>query len=332
MFSKFLHQLASRRYSENDLSDIIYVACETSDVFKSLFIQFFFPEISVPTDVYIEREYSQGNCRVDFMLEYEGEIYLIENKIYDRNHHFGDYDKVYKVTPDHFGYITNYDLFSKKKYYQERGYRIHTWEELYHYLLIYSGKDLMIDPILTYIKSTCSIITINQPMRISSLTSLAVFLEILKKIFNAETERYYSEYYDRNCMQETSWGGNIVDQHNNCVVGRYFQVTFNNIKKSRYCTSWGWMGIYFDNPESKPVVCIGIRKDRNWSGKAYDLIFDDLRNNSEWYSESNVVWRNLPDDQFEKLETLKSIDEQKEILYDFYVSSLEYIADLIDKK
>lgn len=232
MFSKFLHQLASRRYSENDLSDIIYVACETSDVFKSLFIQFFFPEISVPTDVYIEREYSQGNCRVDFMLEYEGEIYLIENKIYDRNHHFGDYDKVYKVTPDHFGYITNYDLFSKKKYYQERGYRIHTWEELYHYLLIYSGKDLMIDPILTYIKSTCSIITINQPMRISSLTSLAVFLEILKKIFNAETERYYSEYYDRNCMQETSWGGNIVDQHNNCVVGRYFQVTFNNIKKA----------------------------------------------------------------------------------------------------
>lgn len=59
MFSKFLHQLASRRYSENDLSDIIYVACETSDVFKSLFIQFFFPEISVPTDVYITRIFSR---------------------------------------------------------------------------------------------------------------------------------------------------------------------------------------------------------------------------------------------------------------------------------
>ncbi len=43
--------------------------------------------------------------------------------------------------------------------------------------------------------------------------------------------KYYSGYYDRNCMQETSWGG-VVDQHNNCVVGRYFQVTFNNIKKA----------------------------------------------------------------------------------------------------
>lgn len=67
-------------------------------------------------------------------------------------------------------------------------------------------------------------------MRISSLTSLAVFLEILKKIFNAETEVLFrilrQKLYARNFM------GGVVDQHNNCVVGRYFQVTFNNIKKA----------------------------------------------------------------------------------------------------
>lgn len=331
MLTKFFQAFASRQNSENDLSDIIYAACESSESFKELFIHFFFPEIDNPSEIYMERESSQKNSRVDFLLISDDYTYIIENKIYDRNQHFGEYDKAFNIPPERFGYITNYDVFEKKNYYLSQGYRIHTWKEFYHYLLLHTEEDEISKCVLNYIKSVCSIISIKETMKLSSLTSLTIFFEILKKIFNVETDQYISEYYINNCKQETFWGGNICEPHDNCVVGRYFEVRFKNIRGSLN-TTCGWLGIYFNDIESKPTIRIGIREDKYWSGKAYNVITNNINKKSEWYIKNDVVWKDLTDEEFTKLENSNSIEEQKNILSTFYTSTIDYIANLIEQK
>ena len=97
------------------------------------------------------------------------------------------------------------------------------------------------------------------------------------------------------------------------------------------------MGIYFNDPELMPNICIGIREDKGWSGKAYELLAEKInatKNNNYkgWYIEDHCVWINLPDEKYKELEACESLDKQLPILSDFYVNSIDIIADLIDEK
>lgn len=97
------------------------------------------------------------------------------------------------------------------------------------------------------------------------------------------------------------------------------------------------MGIWFNDPEQTPTICIGIREDKNWSGKAYELLESKISaSKSEsykgWYIENGCVWRNLPDEKFKTLEECESLEKQQVILSDFYKKSINIIADLIDGK
>ena len=97
------------------------------------------------------------------------------------------------------------------------------------------------------------------------------------------------------------------------------------------------MDVWFNDPERNPTICIGIREDKNWSGKAYELLKKKINaNKSEtyrgWYIENGCVWRDLPDDKYNKLEECESLEEQKELLSDFFKKSINIIADLIDEK
>lgn len=341
IFKDFLLSLAHRMSDENDLSDMIYAACHASLLFKHVFVTFFFSEIEDTEQIYIEREVTKGNSRVDFIFEYDGKNYIIENKIYDKNHHFGQYESVYKVTPDRFGYIVNYHHIEyegkTKADYLKLGYKIKTWEEFYKHLISIEDQDKIFAPIAVYIKSVCSIILTKDKMNFTALNTLPTFLRMLNPIFgNASNERYSSDYYKNNEKQETYWGGNIISEHDNCIVGRYFEVKFNNVR-GKYDTTWGWMGVWFNDPERNPTICIGIREDKNWSGKAYELLKKKINaNKSEtyrgWYIENGCVWRDLPDDKYNKLEECESLEEQKELLSDFFKKSINIIADLIDEK
>ena len=341
IFKDFLLSLAQRMSGENDLSDMIYAACHASQLFKHVFVTFFFPEIEETNLIYIEREVTEGSSRVDFIFDYNGKKYIVENKIYDKNHHFGQYESVYKVVPNRFGYIVNYHNIEyegkTKSDYLKLGYRIKSWEEFYKHLIAIEDQDDIIAPIAGYIKSVCSIILTKDKMNFTALNTLPTFLRMLNPIFgNASNNRYSSDYYKNNEKQETSWGGNIISGHDNCIVGRYFEVKFNKVR-GKYNTTWGWMGIWFNDPEQTPTICIGIREDKNWSGKAYELLESKISaSKSEsykgWYIENGCVWRDLPDEKFKTLEECESLEKQQVILSDFYKKSINIIADLIDGK
>ena len=100
---------------ENDLSDITWALCNASHKFKEVFLKFFFPEIQISPDVVIEREISKDDSRPDFVIHNGSELYIIENKINDQAHHFGQYEKAFKVTPERFGYIANSLLSTKNR-------------------------------------------------------------------------------------------------------------------------------------------------------------------------------------------------------------------------
>ena len=145
IFKDFLLSLAQRMSGENDLSDMIYAACHASQLFKHVFVTFFFPEIEETNLIYIEREVTEGSSRVDFIFDYNGKKYIVENKIYDKNHHFGQYESVYKVVPNRFGYIVNYHNIEyegkTKSDYLKLGYRIKSWEEFYKHLIAKEDQD-----------------------------------------------------------------------------------------------------------------------------------------------------------------------------------------------
>ena len=193
MIIKLLDSMAMRLKGENNLSDVTWAFCETSQTFKRLFLSFFFEEIGqYADDIYIERERQCGNNRVDFFFEHDGQNYIIENKIDDRCQHFGEYDKAFGVKPERFGYIMNYNDFQwnglSRKDYAGRGYQIRTWESFYDYLEAAKTEEEMSEEeqklILsyqTYLTNVCNIVKIKQPMKLSALSGLMSFFQLLNK-------------------------------------------------------------------------------------------------------------------------------------------------------
>lgn len=114
MIANFISNLSTYYNVENDLSNITCILCEADEDFKTKFLKFFFPDIEVNNVAFIEREVPDlcnRGCRVDIYITMENDDipYIIEVKINDNHHHFGQYDKAYNVSRDRFGYITNYN-------------------------------------------------------------------------------------------------------------------------------------------------------------------------------------------------------------------------------
>lgn len=82
MLAQFIVNLSHRFRSENDLSDVTWTMCQTSERFQCVFLRFFFPWFGEDCgEVYIEREQSKDDSRPDFVFDYNGKTYLIENKM-----------------------------------------------------------------------------------------------------------------------------------------------------------------------------------------------------------------------------------------------------------
>ena len=104
----FFDSLAERLKNENDLSDVTYALCQSNEVFKQFFLDFFFGngKIDIHRDkVEIVREQTFEGSRPDFTVNVAQDIYLIENKIWDHNHHFAQYQNFMKNKNGHLGYI-----------------------------------------------------------------------------------------------------------------------------------------------------------------------------------------------------------------------------------
>lgn len=166
MVDAFISNLSYRFRSENDLSDVIWTMCQTSPKFQNAFLAFFFPKVKFG-NVLIEREKSNDDSRPDFYIDLSGTIFLVECKIYDRNHHFEQYVKKFKIPNENLGYITNYPC-------QKKGFIVKTWTELYIYLedIVPEDEAPLWNGYLRYLQDVCSITLFNKPMKIDGMSSL----------------------------------------------------------------------------------------------------------------------------------------------------------------
>ena len=314
--------------NENDLSDIIWAMCNTSPKFKEVFLSFFFPEIVISPDVEIEREVSKDDSRPDFIIHNNGDIYLIENKINDRNHHFGQYDKAFSVEPEKFGYIANYVIPQPEK---DKHYQIRTWEEFYFLL----GKGIteneqeqyLIDGFRLYLKNVCSIIEFNKPMNIEGIFSLYQFMEVLIKLCKREEDNFVLDVYNQDRMYNNSHAC-----HSAMGVNFELKIKDCNIQ------SWGWIGIYFS--EEVPTICIGFHDKENWGKPVCNLIKEAMGSIQEGkhstvpYYEDDAYWFEYIDgkDTYEESFNKLSLNEQIGELKKFMDEVLNLICDLINNK
>ena len=166
----FFEALAERLSKENHLSDITYALCQSDKVFLQFFLDFFFGDdkINVYKDkVEISRELSFENGRPDFTIHVgESEIYIIEVKIWDSNHHFSQYkERLGDNVNGHLGYIANYTINKEELSKEDKqafenacadGKTVKTWKEFIHKLERYQAfNDPMIRSYLDCVRAVC---------------------------------------------------------------------------------------------------------------------------------------------------------------------------------
>lgn len=316
---KFISNLFYRFNDENDLSDITYTMCNTSDLFLTAFLGFFFPKDSFG-EIYLQREYAEGDCRPDFYFEYEGKTYLIECKIWDRSQHFEEYVKRFKIPNTRLGYITNYPM-------RKDGFVVHTWTELYKHLLkcIPQEESELWNGYLVYLKQVCGIYIIEKPMNLVGMNSLFTFYKSLDDVFVCDNDKYTSIVYDRR--KDTNNGGNIFGTPRNGVMGKYFDIKFKHIRMKQ---SWGWMGVYFN--QEQPLVFIEFDYREGWGKPVYDLLLDNLdiigkgKYFDKPYEYDGAIWFKF--NKPERLDSYKTLSKQIEILRSFYFEVLDSVYSL----
>lgn len=322
MLYNFIQNLSYRFRSENDLSDVTWTMCETSKKFKSFFIRFFFSNLNNIETVILFREKSNEDSRPDFILETNQGIYLIENKINDKKHHFEQYIKTFNITADRLGYITNYPLL-------KAGFKIHTWREFYLYAkdhIPHEESDLW-SSYLEYLKSVCDIFLTNKPMQLTGMFSLYSFYRSLDDVFVFDTDRFSSMVY--NSKKDTNNGGNFLSTPRDGVMGKYFEIQF---KKIGLTQTWGWMGVYFERED--PLICIGFCNRENWGRPIYNLLLKskyDINGNFSKapYEEDGAFWFEFScSKQFDSLDLPNQID----LLRSFFEEVINIIYDIRSKQ
>ncbi len=301
MITNFISNLAYRFTSENDISDITWTMCYTSDRFKKLFLNFFFPEFSFDRVAKFEREYSKDDSRADFYIESDGDRFVIECKKGDRNHHFQQYCDTYDIDSKHLGYIVNY-------YHEEEGFEVKTWEQLYDFISENMPTDddrekELFCGYLEYLKGVCNIIKITKKMELKGIHSLYSFRVILKQILEShKTEKYSLSWYN-NEFKESYYGYN-------------FKVTAEGKKDI-----WLPIGLWF--AYERPILTIGVWRNEGW-GKPFYEIIDSKKDILEGclyadkpYFEDNSYYFEATGRFYSEFKNAETVEEQREVLIKF---------------
>lgn len=321
MISNLFYNLSIKYSRENDLSDFTWAMCQAFDSFRNAFLRFFFPDIDIEKEITIEREKSEDDSRPDFYINCNGDIYVIENKIYDRNQHFGQYDKTFNIPPHRFGYITNYSITDEEII--SKGYPVRTWEQLYDAFmdnLPENEEDRNIwKGYLCYIKEVCNIIKINVPMRLEGIYSLYSLIQIFEKLSDRKEQDFELSIYHSNSICGTTA----------CrlgITGVNFELKYKSNPKQLI---YGWIGIYYDRPE--PLIDIEFRNHTAWGAGYCDMI---LPYKSDWSNQSSFIKPYFEEKEYLCFELTKelhksfneteSVEEQETILKSFMDEVLRY--------
>lgn len=307
--SDFIKYLSWRMKDENDLSDITWSFCESSEEFRNFFLTFFFDEDEYNWNkvVDFQREYSRAGSRPDFYFKNDGIEYIIEVKINDKNQHFEQYNKPETFGKSRKGYITNYKLNSYD------GYSMRTWEDLRNHLKI-SKLDIskeLLEGYISYLDNVCAIKEVKK-MKLSGIESLYNFNNAIDKIIECDNDNYFCTRYSQ------------TDKSSDIRQGRCFNL---NLKKVEIEEVWGWIGLYFNE---QTIVCIEFDKNEGWGLPIFELL-DSSKDHSEGkyasepYEEDGAYYFELLENRLEEFENVDSVDKQIEILNSFFQEVVKYI-------
>jgi hypothetical protein len=292
MIRSFFQQLANY-YLENNLSDITLYICNCSKLFRVLFINSIFPilhESDINKIINIEREFTSedGEARIDFKFEIDNQIYLIENKIYDRDYHFSQYLKSYKNSI--IGFIANYNVIVIDIY----EFKV-TWNEVYNKLqnalheMAISEERSLLSGYAEYLKKVCCIMDRRDfsPSKSSDINYLNnIFDELIKKYSNSELGVNNKA---KGCMDYRS--------------GKYFYSCKDNSKNF-------WVGIYTTD-YSNNIIIEFLNAEFSLfnpvNGKYYKKPY--LEENSVWFELKDIFLLTLNDSNVHFIEKHKIIEE-----------------------
>ena len=318
ILTSFFANLPIRFGSENDISDITWTMCQASPTFLEQWVHFFF-DVNIEDIERIEREVPDAKnmgCRVDFMIIMREDPipYIIEVKKWDQKQHFVDYDNAYDVTPERFGYITNYFL-------EREGYVVKQWRQFYTTLLSALNKgDVpkeesgLIAGYCEYIKNVCGMIMIEHRIDLQKMTSLYDLTVISREVAEYSSEAFDVKNYNTSHRDDLRW--------------LYLEATY------KYPQEWGkvypFIGIIYKHPE--PYICAGFDSRKGWAKE----IVDYMRTNTRFFSSVEKTFCRIPEQHsgdyyfylsegaLAEFKEAPTVEKQKEILRAFIDEVLKF--------
>lgn len=294
----FFIELAQYFRNENDLSDVTVALCNANPKFKEIFLKFFFEDnIDVNNVISIEREVTKGDSRVDIYIKVKNDEvpFLIEVKIYDQNHHLGQYERAFGIERPRLGYITNYPL-------SKDGYNIKTWREFKDYLKNSEyGNDHTIIGYIKYLEHVCNIDIHNDPISLDNAFDEALFAYMVRSIIEYNSNKIYLTKYHTKYL-------------NRPYYGIFYGRTFIDTNKGGYLI----LGV---KPGQASAIVLAVHARSHQE----QFALDNLKSNGNYYTapkneklvaESNVCFY-LKDDRLKQFMSAKSFKEQENILRNF---------------
>lgn len=287
--SEFFKAIASRMWKENDLSDMTFALCQSNIDFKKFFLDYFFPNDDIdPQKALFQREFAVEGARPDFWINVNDEVYLVEVKIWDRNHHFKQYHDVLtsecnidaETAYGRIGYIANYHISPQEAGYKKdvstfKKFQVREWTDFYRKLEErvsvddFAGGDFAIVGYLHYLRRLCSIKKFD--------AETPVGRELLETIAWLEdsTARAIKECRDTAQYNRSS----------SCIdltwrKGRFFTFEVNG------SVVYAFIGVYFGAPSIKdgePCIAVVIEDSPGWGKIACDKHRSKVRKNGLWF-------------------------------------------------
>jgi hypothetical protein len=294
---KLFSNLSYQFNRENDLSDLTWTVCQTSETFKQLFLHFFFPNTKFDRINRFDRERTINDSRADFVVDNDGKLFVIECKINDKNHHFEQYIEAYKIEKEQLGYIVNYNLY-------KAGFEVKTWQHFCEFIQDNIPEDEaekgLYEGYIEYLKSVCGIIKITKKMELNGVYSLYCFNQILRSVVNRKTADFTLSYYNSDFKEY--------------YYGCKFKVEV--VKKEDI---WLHIGLWFDR--EKPVITIGVWKQEGWGKPFYDELTQEKKHIENYagrhYLEYSSYYFEGTEKFYEEFEGAVSVETQKAILCKF---------------
>ncbi|GHT71756.1 hypothetical protein FACS1894110_25300 [Spirochaetia bacterium] len=292
----FFEYLSERMRNENNLSDITWALCCSSDEFRKIFIEYCFEEDIQNIETFV-REYSRDDCRPDFFIDDKnGQEYIIEVKIYDRNNHFEQYDNVFKNAKKAF--IANY-------YFENiNGWKIKTWKEFLQTLEKkfdeFSQEEVnLIRSYYAYTKLVINYVEV-KPMNLSNVSSIKDFYNILQQVVE-----------ECNIVKLHEW--NQTKSAFTC--NEYGKYLWYESGKNKYV--YFWIGLHF---EDEKIYIYVQYKDKGYCPDRVAKILTSMEP-GDYYDElipdDPYIWIPLKEQYHEQLCKKTNVENQKEIIKKF---------------